>query len=491
MHYAEPILRARVIETLSARFQSRVTLAAFHVSVGRELEVSGNGLNIFGKTDLNIHEPGIQPLLSIQEFRFHAGFFNFLHTPMRVHMVYLKGLQLNIPPKEQVQDSKTMRTEMGKAKIYVDQFVCEQAQLVINTLQPDKLPLQFDIGSLIMKDLGPDKPFRFDANLLNPKPVGDIHSTGLFGPWRADAPRDMPVQGTYSFTNADLSSINGIGGILSSTGNYQGALGRIIVDGETDTPDFRVSVSGHPVPLHTDFHAIVDGTSGDTYLQPIRAKILNSSLIATGYAERVKAPDGHRVYLELKIEDSKIEDLLRMAIRTEPPVMTGHMRLSTIFDLRPGTAAVPDRLRLAGNFEISKAHFTNDKIQAKVNELSMRGQGKPKQAKMDLPEDIPSIMKGKFRLDAGTFWFSQLQFFVPGTEVDLTGNYSLDGELFDFHGRARMDAKLSQMVGGWKSIFLKPVDPFFSKDGAGTEVPVKVIGTKSAPQFGLDFRHKK
>jgi hypothetical protein len=31
---------------------------------------------------------------------------------------------------------------------------------------------------------------------------------------------------------------------------------------------------------------------------------------------------------------------------------------------------------------------------------------------------------------------------------------------------------------------------FFSKDGAGTEIPVKITGTKSEPHFGFDFGHK-
>jgi hypothetical protein len=42
----------------------------------------------------------------------------------------------------------------------------------------------------------------------------------------------------------------------------------------------------------------------------------------------------------------------------------------------------------------------------------------------------------------------------------------------------------------WKSILLKPVDPFFKKNGAGAEIPVKISGTKSAPKFGLDLGHK-
>ena len=87
------------------------------------------------------------------------------------------------------------------------------------------------------------------------------------------------MQGNYSFRHADLSTLKGIGGILSSTGEYAGTLDDIVVDGSTDTPDFRIASSGHPVPLHTDFHAIVDGTSGDTYLKPVKATVLDLSLI--------------------------------------------------------------------------------------------------------------------------------------------------------------------------------------------------------------------
>jgi hypothetical protein len=53
-----------------------------------------------------------------------------------------------------------------------------------------------------------------------------------------------------------------------------------------------------------------------------------------------------------------------------------------------------------------------------------------------------------------------------------------------------MDAKLSQMTTGWKSLLLKPVDPFFSKHGAGTEIPFKITGTRDEPHFGTDFGHK-
>jgi len=488
--HAEPILRARVLETLSARFKTKVELDGFHVSALEGLQVSGSGLTLFGAEDPNNHEPGIQPLISVSEFRFRTGVMDLLRSPMHVNTVYMKGLILNLPPREQRAELKNMGPQGGKIQIAVDKFVCDQAQLIINTLRPGKLPLEFDIEKLNMTSIGPNQPLQFDANLTNPKPVGNIISSGSFGPWQADSPRDTPVRGTYSFTNADLSTIKGIGGILSSTGQYAGSLDDIVVDGTTDTPDFRIAVSGRPVPLHTDFHAVVDGTSGDTYLQPVKAKILNSWLVANGSVVRMSNPKGHRVELDVTIAKGRIEDLLKLAVRTDPPVMTGLLQLKTTFDLPPGEPDVANRLKLTGNFRVTQSHFTNDKIQSKVDALSMRSQGKPKLAQDNIPDDVRSDLMGVFNLEDGVIHFSRLQFEIPGTWVNLTGDYSLDGNQFDFRGKARMDAKLSHMVGGWKSILLKPADPFFSKNGAGTEIPVKVTGTKSEPHFGTDFGHK-
>jgi len=87
-----------------------------------------------------------------------------------------------------------------------------------------------------------------------------------------------------------LGTIKGIGGILSSTGEYDGTLDNIVVDGKTDTPDFRVATSGRMVPLHTEFHAIVDGTNGDTYLHPVKAQILTSWLVAKARWCRQETP---------------------------------------------------------------------------------------------------------------------------------------------------------------------------------------------------------
>ncbi len=485
---AQPILRARVIETLSARFKSRVELAELHVWIANGVHVDGKGLKIYGATDPNPWEAGVQPLLEIGEFRFQTALRNLFREPMHVDTIYLSGLSMNIPPKNDRQQMSNLRRRGGKMSIVVDHFVCADTKLIINTAKPGKAPLEFDIGDLRMEDIGPGQPLRFDATLTNPKPVGDIQSTGEFGPLNEASPRDSAVAGDYSFTHADLGTIAGIGGILSSTGKYAGTLGRIEVEGQTDTPDFQIDVSGHRVPLHTDFHAIVDGTDGDTYLDPVQARVLHSSFTARGKIVRTQNPRGHDIELNVVLGHATIEDLLKLGVKTDPPIMSGPVAMRTKLSLPPGHADVANRLQLAGSFRIPQAVFSNEKLQNRIDSLSMHSLGKH-----DLKDEakVSSDLQGTFTLRQGTLAFSFLHFQIPGTHADMTGEYTLDGNTFDFHGLLRLDAKLSQMTTGWKSILLKPVDPFFHKHGAGAEIPFKITGTREEPHFGLDFHRKE
>ena len=87
--------------------------------------------------------------------------------------------------------------------------------------------------------------------------------------------------------------------------------------------------------------------------------------------------------------------------------------------------------------------------------------------------------------------FDPLSFSVPGAAVDLTGSYDLDRDFVDFHGTLKLQAKVSQTMTGWKRWVLKPTDPFFSKEGAGTFLRIKVEGSSSQPKFGLDRGYKQ
>lgn len=484
---AEPILRARVIETLSTRFHSRVELDEIHVWIADGLHVQGRGLKVFGATDPNPWQTGVQPLLAVSQFSFQTALRNLFREPMRVDTIFVDGLTVNIPAPGQRNDMRDLRRR-GKTSIAVDQFLCTNTVLLINSARPEKPPLQIDIGDIRLKDIGPGKPFHFDAQLINPRPVGNIHSIGLFGPINERSPRDSAVAGTYTFTDADLSTFKGISGILSSTGRYGGTLARIEVQGETDTPHFQLTVSGHSVSLHTEFHAIVDGTDGDTYLDPVRARVLSSSFTATGKVTRVFRGRGHNLELNIVLNRAKIQDLLWLGIKTDPPIVTGRLQMATALNLPSGSANIIDRLQLDGHFDLSNAHFANEKLQTRIDALSLRALGQPKLLADASQAKVPTVMDGSFRLSHGLLSFSLLHFRIPGTVADMTGRYSLNGSIFDFHGILKTQATLSQMTTGWKSLLLRPVDPFFRKHGNGTEIPFKITGTRSSDlHLGLNF----
>ena len=79
-----------------------------------------------------------------------------------------------------------------------------------------------------------------------------------------------------------------------------------------------------------------------------------------------------------------------------------------------------------------------------------------------------------------------LLFGIPGADLKLNGTYNIDNEEMDFRGDLRLQAKLSQTQSGWKRWALKPVDPFFAKNGAGLYTKIKITGSRKEPKFGRD-----
>ena len=484
---AAPILKGRMIETLSTRFDSRVELDDLQVSLIKGLAVSGRGLRIFAPDDV-VAAGAKDPIIAVQQFDFHAGLMGLFLKPTHVRAVHVQGLAIKIPPKSMRQSARDSR-HRGKIKIVVDEIVFDDSQLVIGTDKPDRDPKVFELKHIVLRDVGSKSASPYDATLTNAVPKGDIHAIGTFGPWDTETPGESTVTGKYTFQNADLSTIKGIGGMLHSVGDFTGRLDRIEVRGTADVPDFSLDTADHPMPLYTRFSAIVDGTTGDTYLQPVHAKLGASEFSCRGGVVNVKG-QGHIIDLDVDVPAGRIEDFLQLAVKTRPVVMTGVLGMKTKLHIRPGKESVTQKLGLKGDFTLKQMHFTNPDVQDKVDMMSLRAQGDPKDAKPGA-EDVSSRLTGKFRMGDGKLDFEDLNFAMPGATVRLTGVYTLDGKKFDFSGKVRTDAKLSQMVASrWKSWMLKVADPFFHKHGAGAEIPVKVTGTNTAPKFGLDIGNK-
>ena len=184
--------------------------------------------------------------------------------------------------------------------------------------------------------------------------------------------------------------------------------------------------------------------------------------------------------------EGSMADVMRLAMPGQP-MMEGRLMLKANIAIPPLSGKVIDKLVLDGRFDIRDGKFLKSNVQDKLDVFSRRGQGQPKNEAID---DVASGMRGDFKLDDQVLTFSSLQFVIPGAAVDLAGSYNLDADNLDFHGSVRLLAKVSQTMSGWKRILLKPVDPFFAKNGAGTFVRIQVTGTSKDPQFGRDKKPK-
>ncbi len=477
-------LRDRAVSTLREDFASDVQFANLEISVYPQIVIRGENLVL----RLQGHKD-VPPLISIRKFSTEIAFWELLSRTRHVRKITLEGLRVTMPPVEarRLETSRPARGKKGSRpfRVLVDEIVADGAELDMMVQDPIKPPHVFYIRHLRLQHAGLGQAMTYQATLTNPVPVGEIESRGQFGPWQRDEPRLTPLAGTYTFSHADLSTIRGLSGILSSKGQFIGPLDRIDVQGETTTPDFSLGIGGNPVPLETQFHAIVDGSTGNTMLDPVHAKLLNSEFVARGGVFRVPGHRYRRVLLDATSDHARLEDLLRLALKAEKPPMTGDVSFHTRIDVPPGKGVVADRLKLDGEFEINSARFSELDLQNKVATLSRRGRG---QTEAGSSGSVASDFAGKFVLADGLMTFSNLTFVVPGASVHLDGTYALRNQQIDFIGSLRLQAKLSQVTRGWKSAALRPFDRLFEKEGAGTFVPIRITGTGSDPHFGLDAK---
>ncbi len=479
-------LKERIIALLSDQLESEVTIERLEGRVFPRVRVSGGGVVIRqkGRTD-------VAPLISIKEFEISGSFRDLMRHPRRVAEVRLQGLEVKIPPGDGDDDdpdkSDAEKREQARnlEQVIIERFEAPDTVVTLIPKKAGKQPKVFTVHHLVMDQLGIYQKIPYIATLTNPVPKGEIETSGTFGPWNVVHPARTPVTGTYVFEKANLDTINGLAGILSSKGSFAGPLNRIEVEGTTETPNFQIDVGGASVPLTTRFTALVDGSDGDTYLKRVDGKLLNSELTASGKVIGLEGVKGRQVEVDFDMPNGRIEDLLKLAMNSDKPILNGTIHLKAKLVIPPEKKKVIDKMKLQGDFGLTQAKFTDAGVQSKLMGLSRRGQGMDK----DEPAaDVLSNLSGRMVVDNATVSFSRLTFSVPGAQVDLAGGYGMRTETIDFKGHLKLQATLSQVAGGGvKGFFLKAFDPFFKKPGAGMVLPIKITGSRKEPKFGLDM----
>jgi hypothetical protein len=503
-HY-QPVIRELAIAYLQQRFDAQVELGDLQVDLpefspvqlillrgtGAMAHVQGNGL-VVRRNGV----AGLPPMFAAKSFSFDLDIGSLIWRPVKVPRVFVDGMEINVPPKEQRPESAVTQSDTkpaaapqpnrlilkDAADIAIANLDIANSRLVILPRDSSRKPLEFPIHELHMQPLHANQAMAYQVKVDNPLPPGAVTSQGTFGPWNVKTPADSPMQGSYVFEHADLSVFNAIAGKLDSTGKFTGTLGAISVEGQATVPDFRLKRSGNPVPLTASFEALVDGENGNTTLRPVHARLGKTELTTSGTIMRREKEVRKAILLDVDIPKGDIQDLLRLSMKGDP-FLTGSINLKARINIPPLTGKVQEKLILDGRFDVESGHFLSVNVQKVLDELSRRGQGKPSDHSI---EDVFSSMKGDFHMEDQRIDFRSLTFGVPGAQVDLHGALGLEPDSLDFHGDIRLQARISDMVTGWKKWIARPIDPFFEKNGAGTFLRIKVGGSSKSPKFGLD-----
>ncbi|HET9941692.1 MAG TPA: hypothetical protein VFR05_00040 [Terriglobia bacterium] len=496
----EPYIRDQAVLYLQERFDSDVAIGALRVSVPKlsplnllQRDMQGAKARVEGERIVLRHKgrTDIPPMFVMRKFAFEIDLRVLFDSPRRIPLVTIEGMEITIPPKGERpklssgnKDAAQDKAEGGSENtdVIFDEVIIKDSRLTILPRDRRKTVLQFALHRIHLETAGKSVAMKYDAALKNAKPPGEILSKGTFGPWVAGEPGDSHLAGNYTFDDADLGVFSGIAGILDSTGQFEGTLNSITARGEATVPDFRLKRAGNIVPLKTTFEVLVDGTNGNTVLKPVVGTLGTTSFTTSGGVIRHESDTRKTVSLEVDMPKGNLPDLLTLAMKGET-FMEGQIALKTKIDIPPLTGKVREKLLLDGMFSITHGKFLRSTIQDQIDMLSRRGQGQPQNMEID---EVVLAMGGRFRMEDERITFDSLSFAVPGSGVDLSGSYALDEDMLDFHGTLKLDARVSETMTGWKRWALKPVDPFFSKQGVGTLLRIQVVGSAKAPKFGRD-----
>lgn len=491
----EPYIRQQAIDYLRTGFESEVELNSLRVTMpevsalrllmtggrGALASVKGEGLILRhkGRRDL-------PPMFAIKRFNFDIDLGTVFRTPKLVPFLSLEEMEINVPPKGErpevgINPEQGLR-QLGGATVLIRTVEIKRGKLVILPKDLEKKPLEFELHRVRLVSAGLGVAMKYNAELSNPRPPGEVRSQGEVGPWIADEPGNTPLAGDYVFENANLGVFPAIAGILRSTGDFEGTLDFVNVKGQASVPDFHLRRSGNRLPLEAQFEVVVDGTNGNTVLNPVVARLGSTQLKTSGGVIKNKGELRRTIKLDVNMPRGDMRDILRLAMKG-PPLMEGQLALATHVQVPPLDQRVREKLVVDGQFQVARGKFLRPHLQDKVDSLSRRGQGQPKNEEID---EVFSHMTGRFRLDDQVITFRKLTFAVPGAEIDLAGKYDLAQDALDLHGHLKLTAKLSQTQTGWKRWLLKPVDPIMAKQGAGTYIAIKVQGTSKEPKFGRE-----
>lgn len=478
----EPRMRREVELWLSHRLNSDVAIESLSVRLFPAVRVEGTALVLRIKD-----RPDLAPFVTVRRWVGSGDLTRLLAR--RFSEVRLEGTEIMVPPGR-TKDLRGLRMSGGGAggaeprPPLVDRLVADVVTISVLPRDADRDPVVWDVRDLEMQQFSLDAAVPFSATVDTPLPADRAHVSGTAGPWPRGEFARLPMTGQFTF-DGDLAAVPGLEGRIAVSGNVLGTLEQLATSGRASSSQIglKTGAAGR-LPMTATFDAAFDGTSGDLHLSRLTTTLAGAAFETAGRVLRKRGVRGRHATLSVKTPaDVDVAELLRLLIDGDRPPVSGRLTLDASLDLPPGEAEVLDRLTADGTFRVVQARFANEAVQAKVDELSRRGQGRPTDTTISR---VGSSMQGHVALRARRLSLRAVHFEVPGVEIDAAGGYALASERLDFRGVARLDARMSRTQTGARRALLLPLDPLLSKDGAGTRVVIDISGTRNAPSVDID-----
>jgi hypothetical protein len=472
-----PFTSKRVISAMAEDWPGKITAQRVHSTY-----FPHPGCVLESVTFTRGNNPAAPPIVTMQKMTIAANYHDLFLRPGYLSRITLEGLKVSVPAQQPADGSLAKPGKSTLSRVRVGEVFTKDA--VLEVARDSNSALNFQIHQLTLNSVSSSGPMKYDLAMLNAVPPGELRAHGEFGPYDADKLETIPLQGDYTFEQADLSVFEGIAGTLAAKGEFHGALGKIETQGTTDIPNFEVRHSQHRVPVKAKYQATVDGVGGDTVLRAVDATIVRTNAHFDGTITGKAGQAGKTTTVNVAVQDGYIEDILRVFVKEHKSALDGKAN----FQARVSWPSEGDnfikKVKLDGEFAIDGAHSEHNLLQNDLIQLSKRASGK-KNDKTPVDENVTMDLKGKVAMAKGIANLTDALFSVPGAQANLHGTYDLRSTKLDLRGDLKTETTLSNEETGAKAILLKPLDPLFKRKHAGAVIPVQMTGTFHDAHVGL------
>jgi hypothetical protein len=478
--------RYRLVHPLLERtFRSKVEVKKYHRTYFPHPGFVAEDVTFYRHGDTQI-----PPLATITRMTVVGTWTTLIFHPHRLFEIKLDGLHVQIPPpgtKARGMDFDQGMIDSSQSKMQIQTIVADHTTL--DFLRHGKTPLRFDFAALQVHDVRANQPLTFAARVEMAEPRGLVLANGSLGPFRTNAYGATSMNGTYSLVEGELKGIDGISGNAHASGHFSGVFSRIEIAGDASIPDFRAG-NAHAARIDAAYRLAASGTTGDVQIEDAQVRTGNSLITASGSV----TGSPKKVAVTFATRNSHIEDLLTM-VEHSPPAVAGLASFNATAEFSAGPGKFLERLELKGQASVDQLRFAKDGTQQQMDAFSARertdsGAG-AKAAEPDDPPEVFASASSHTRFEHGTAYFPDILVAVPGASVRLQGTFNLLNTQIHLTGTADLQRSLSHAASGWKSVLLKPLNPFFHHKDEGAVVSVAVTGTAQHPKIGQNVLHDK